>query len=103
MDCGSCPRAADGPFYTIPGNCLACMLPEHEAPALIGWHETSPPSGSGHCFFKKQPETPEELEAAFFVMHASCIANLRYRGRDPSILAALAACGLSAQCDHPRG
>ena len=98
FDCRSCPRASEGDFYTEPENCLFCASPHEAAPELIGWHEEG---GHEHCLFKKQPATPQELEDAMKAMHASCIDNLRYRGRDPKILRLLEDRGLCRQCDHP--
>ena len=42
--------------------------------------------GSGHgCYFKKQPETPEEIEQACRAAWASCCDQVRYVGNDPEI------------------
>lgn len=100
-ECRTCPRAADGPFYTVPQDCLFCEAPHGVAPNLLGWHVEEGPSGGKHCLFKKQPSTPEELEEALAAMHASCINNLLYRGRDAAILKLLERRGLRHLCDHP--
>ena len=71
-----------GDFYVEDGECLVCHVPESEAPDLIG----ADVGEYEHCFVKKQPETPEELERMFHAIRASCIGCLRYRGTDPRIL-----------------
>jgi hypothetical protein len=98
---GSSPRAAEGDFYTIPENCITCGGPHVEAPTLLDWHEKGADSTYTHCIFNRQPTTPEELEAAIRAMKASCVNNLRYRGRDMQILKLMEARGLRSQCDHP--
>jgi hypothetical protein len=54
------PVNAPGPFYTEANSCIACCLPEGAAPDLIGFNGDDASAGNGG-FFKKQPETPEEL------------------------------------------
>ena len=93
------PLNAPGPFYTE-NICTACCLPEGEAPDLIGLEEDLDSPAFG-CFFKKQPETPEELERAFQAMYVNCIDTLRYAGRDPAILHRLRELGMEGQCDFP--
>ncbi len=53
------------------------------------------------CFFKKQPETPEELDRALSAMQVNCIDTLRYSGTDPVILRRLRELGMEGQCDYP--
>lgn len=84
-----------GPFYVVDGCCMMCGVPyDTEAPALFGV------DGEEHCYVKKQPSTPEELESmlnAIRVAEAKCI---RYGGHDPSVLAALEDAGEADVCDH---
>ncbi len=61
--------------------CVSCGAPHAVAPDLIGWTDLE----MGHCIWKKQPETPEELEQAFSVFDASCVGCHRYAGTDPAI------------------
>ena len=101
--CGPRPRNplnVPGPFYTEANLCLVCCLSEGEAPDLMGLEEdlANPMFG---CFFKKQPETPEELDRAFQAMAVNCIDTLRYAGRDPEILHRLRELGMEGQCDYP--
>lgn len=79
-------------FYIESDGCLACCIPEREAPTLIGFRR-------GHCCFKKQPETPEETEQAIRALDASCIDSIRYAGKDPAVLQRLRDLGREAQCD----
>lgn len=71
------------------------------APDLIGWatnveHE--------HCIWKKQPETPQELEQAFAAFDASEVGCYRYAGDDPRIMArvGLDYCDQAATDTKPR-
>lgn len=87
------PLNAEGDFYVEKDVCLACMAPESEAPELMGFDEQT------FCYFKRQPETPEELEHAVEAVCVSCVAALRYAGRHPAILGRLRAKGAAAECD----
>src|SRR5215216_6853106 len=75
------PKNAPGPFYVANGECITCMAPEHEAPDLMGFDEEA-----NHCYFKKQPSTPEEFERAARAVWASCCAAVQYSGDDPAVL-----------------
>ncbi len=90
-----------GPFYVTAGECIACCLPEAEAPDLIGFRDDGDEQYDFGCFFKRQPETPEELERAFIAMRVNCIDTLRYGGTDSAILRRLQELGMEGQCDHP--
>lgn len=74
------PRNVEGPFFVLNGECMACMAPKHEAPDLIAFDKEA-----RHCYFKKQPSTPEEFERAARAVWASCCGAVRYCGDDPSI------------------
>ena len=56
------PLNAVGDFYVANGMCIACTAPEHEAADLIT-HDPAAFAGY-HCYFTRQPATPEELERA---------------------------------------
>ena len=75
------PLNAEGPFYVEDGECLACMAPEYEASELMGYD-----SDKAHCYFKRQPNTPEELEHAINAVACSEVGALRYGGDDDYIL-----------------
>src|SRR5580700_12231896 len=87
------PKSAPGDFYVEKGQCLACGVPHVVAPDLVGWTDEK----VQHSFWKKQPETPAELERAIAVMEAQELECHRYAGTDPAILNRI----LSTYCDHP--
>ena len=86
------PLNADGPFYVVKDLCLCCMLPEYEAPEVMGFD-----SEAMHCYFRRQPETAEEIEHAVNAVLGSDIEGLRYSGNDPYILDKLR--GAKQLCD----
>ena len=75
------PESAPGDFYVMNGDCMSCGAPQAVAPDLIGRS-----AANDHCIWKKQPETPEELEQAFAAFHAACCDPYRYAGSDPEIM-----------------
>lgn len=83
------------PFYVVAGECIACCLPEAEAPDLIGFRDDGEGQNDFGCFFKKQPETPDELIRAFNAMAVNCVAALGYGGTDPLILRCLWELGMA--------
>ncbi|MBA3533838.1 MAG: ferredoxin [Ardenticatenales bacterium] len=89
----------DGPFYSVDQGCAFCGAPHVAAPDLMGWEEKEEYSYPIHCFFKRQPETPEEIEQAIQAMDWSCVQNLRYRGTTPDILEKLCNMGYRHLCD----
>ena len=90
------PENSQGDFYVANEVCISCGAPEAEAPGLIE-HSTL---RYGHCYFKKQPKTEEEIERAINAIAVSCISGLRYGGTDENILNRLYEIGESAQCDN---
>jgi len=87
------PKSAPGDFYVESGYCLGCGVPHVVAPDLVSWTDEKVP----HCFWKKQPETPEELERAVAVLEAQELGCHRYAGTDPAILNRVT----PAYCDYP--
>ena len=87
------PLNAGGDFYVEAGTCLCCMAPENQAPELMGFDK------SDGCFFRRQPETPDEIGHAINAVHFSCVQALHYGGKDPDILDRLRACGCQHLCD----
>lgn len=73
------PGSAPGDFYRVCDECVSCGVPQSVAPDLSGSTE------DGHCYWKKQPETPEELERALDVINGSCVAAHHYAGNDMAI------------------
>lgn len=74
-----------GPFYVADGECMSCRAPEHCAPKLMGYR-MSRDGKTGHGFFKRQPERPEETRQAIDAARAACCNALRYSGTSPAIL-----------------
>jgi hypothetical protein len=74
------PKNAEGPFFVANGECIACMAPRHEAPDLMAFDEEA-----NHCYFKKQPSTPEEFERAARAVQTSCCGAVQYSGNDPAV------------------
>ncbi len=81
---------AEGPFYVEKDLCIACRNPEAVATDLIGFVEDA---SSGHCFFKRQPQTAEELEMAIGAVSVNCCGSYRYAGDDSEIKRRLRALG----------
>jgi hypothetical protein len=75
---------APGDFFVEDGMCIACTVPEHEAPELMAHAEGR--DLIYHCYFRRQPETPEEVEHAIRAVCVSCCGAVQYGGSDPSIL-----------------
>jgi hypothetical protein len=76
---------APGDFYVEDQMCISCTAPEHEAPDLMA-HDTGK---HYHCYFKRQPQTPDETERAVRAVIVGCCGAVRYRGTDPRIIAVL--------------
>ncbi len=87
---------SQGDFYVENDVCINCGAPEAEAPDLIEHSRME----YGHCYFKKQPETVDEIERAINAIAVSCISGLRYGGTDEKILKRLYEIGEGGQCDH---
>jgi hypothetical protein len=79
------PKNAPGPFYVVNTECITCGYPHVLAPDLMAWERDSEGHES-HCYFKRQPEMPEEIEQAIRAVNGSCCGALRYAGTDPEII-----------------
>ena len=90
------PENSKGDFYVENQVCITCGAPEYEAPDLIEHSKLE----YGHCYFKKQPTTPAELNRAINAMAVSCISGVRYGGKDKTILKRLSELGLQTECDY---
>ncbi len=73
------PLNAEGDFFVEYDMCMACDAPRSEAPELMDYDENM------HCYFKRQPQTAEELEHAINAVRVSCIEAVLYEGDDPEI------------------
>src|SRR5579864_552238 len=91
------PKSAPGDFYVEKDQCAACGVPHVVAPDLVGWADETGKK-LPHCVWKKQPETPAELERAIRVLEVQELGCHRYAGTDPAILDRV----LSTYCDYPR-
>ena len=87
------PLNAAGDFYVVKDSCITCMAPHHEAPELMGLDEVT------GCYFRRQPQTAEEIAHAVEAVRFSCVGALRYSGDDPEILERLRAKGCKSQSD----
>ncbi|GAB1855708.1 hypothetical protein MHTCC0001_05420 [Flavobacteriaceae bacterium MHTCC 0001] len=87
-----------GDFYVTKDECITCGAPEAEAPDII---EHSKKDEYEQCFFKKQPETENEIDQAIKAMMVSCVGALRYGGNDPQIIRRLYENDMADFCDHP--
>ncbi|MCZ4344269.1 ferredoxin [Sphingomonadaceae bacterium G21617-S1] len=85
---------SDGDFYVEPGCCLLCGVPEDIAPEIF---ET----GKNHCFVKRQPCLPDEIDRTLKAMWSSEVDCIRYRGHDAVLLERLARAGMADQADYP--
>ena len=88
------PLNAPGSFYVVHGECTSCMMPESEAPELMGFDEAQ-----HHCYFRRQPSMPEEVENAISAVAVACCSALRYAGDDSRIIQQLKALNCEHQCD----
>jgi len=90
------PLNAAGDFYVENEACICCMAPHSEAPELMGFDEET-----SHCYFKRQPQTREELERAIAAVVVSDVQALRYAGTDEYVLRRLADEKSEDCCDAP--
>src|SRR4051812_19830613 len=90
------PANAPGDFYVEAGMCMRCCLPHHEAPELMN----DPSVEFWECYFRRQPETAEEVEHAVQALYVSELACLRYGGKDEKIIRRLHVLGVGHVCDH---
>ncbi|MBZ5709265.1 ferredoxin [Nannocystis pusilla] len=67
-------------------------MPDTEAPDLFAAAES-------HCYVRRQPTTPEELERMLSAISCAEFNCIRYAGDDPAILEQLALFGEAAVCD----
>lgn len=87
------PLNAEGGFYVVKDTCLACMAPHDEAPELMAMDDET------GCYFRRQPQTAEEVAHAVEAVWVSCVEALRYSGDDPGVLERLLAKGCKSLSD----
>src|SRR5947209_7281112 len=76
-----------GDFYVEGGLCLHCCIVHEYAPGLM--NDLNEPYEE--CYFRRQPQTPGEVEQAIAAIEVSEIGALRYGGNDPEIISRLRA------------
>lgn len=69
-----------GPFFVADSECMACGAPEAQAPDLMAHDDNS-----DHCYFRKQPTSPDEIDRACLAVLVSCCGAVRYGGDDPAV------------------
>jgi ferredoxin len=74
-------KNVSGPFYTT-GECLACGIPEHEAPELFAPLDDD----NYQTYFVRQPVTSAEVERACRAAEGCCVGAVRYGGQDAAII-----------------
>jgi len=72
------------------------MQPESAAPTLMAFVDLP---DEKHCYFKRQPITPEETEEAISAVAVSCCGSVRYCGSDQSVIKKLSDLGCAEACD----
>ena len=90
------PENVQGDFYVEAGKCLRCCMPHGEAPGLMNDASVA----FRECYFRRQPETVEEVEQAIRAVWVSEVGCLRYGGRDAGIIRRLGELGVGHTCDH---
>jgi hypothetical protein len=97
----SYPENAPGDFYVEEDLCITCRCPESVAPDLIGFYEDPSQTGrESHCYFKKQPQTAEEMYRTIQAMVHSCCGAYHYAGSSPEVKQALRAKGCDEAIDE---
>lgn len=75
------PENAPGPFYVQRHECIACGVPKTVAPDLVEFDAET----MDHCYFKKQPTSPDEIFLAIRAVEVCCCGSYRYSGDDEEI------------------
>lgn len=92
------PSNVPGDFYVAKDECMTCVAPEAEAPELMGFDEAA-----YSCYFRRQPETPDEFDRAVRAVWVACCRAVRYRGQDPNVQRKLIELGQRKSIDVPIG
>lgn len=87
---------APGDFYVEAGVCAHCCMPHGVAPELMNDAKVD----FRECYFRRQPQTPEEVKQAIEALQVSDLGCLRYGGNNPYIIDQLYHLHLERQCDH---
>ena len=92
------PLNVAGDFYVEDGCCTDCGFPMVIAPSLFA--TTQDPRGYTHCFVKRQPENPIELQAMIESVYCAELYCIRYQGTDREIQTRLVSNGNLGECDY---
>ena len=76
------PKNAPGDFYVEESCCLTCGIPWSEAPDHFAVDDVQ-------CYIKRQPANEAEVRNMVSAMAAQELDCIRYKGRDPQIVAAI--------------
>jgi len=93
------PHAANvpGDFYVEDGCCTMCEVPFTEAPGLFGVCQDA--KGYPHCYVKRQPESPGELDQMVMAIRCAELQCIRYCGSDRGLQTRLVKEGEGMICD----
>ena len=91
------PANVPGDFYVEDGCCTMCEMPFVIAPDLFGTCQDR--KGYPHCYVKRQPESPPELDQMVDAIRCADLQCIRYRGSDRLIQLRLIGDGLGVFCD----
>jgi hypothetical protein len=91
------PANVPGDFYVVDSCCTMCEVPFLEAPALFG--AVKNPQGYEHCYVKRQPASPAELDQMVNAIRCAELQCIRYRGADRLIQLSLVEYGEGVVCD----
>ena len=91
------PENAPGDFYVQADTCLQCCIPHEEAPELLNDCKVE----FRECYFRRQPQTPDEVEHAIRAIWVSDLNCIRYGGNDQAIIRRLHELGRDDCCDQP--
>ena len=67
-----------GDFYVEENCCTMCEAPFAEAPGMFGVADD--PAGYTHCYIKRQPVTPVEMDQMIMAIRIAELGCIRYRG-----------------------
>lgn len=91
------PANATGDFYVEENCCTMCGVPFDEAPDLFGAHQRT---NYTHCYVKRQPKSPAELEQMINAARLAELQCIRYRGPDRLVQLRLVEGGVGGVCDE---
>lgn len=92
------PANAPGDFYVEDGCCTMCEMPFAVAPELFGSCQDS--MGTPHCYVKRQPGSPAELDRMVSAIRHAELQCIRYRGSDRLVQVRLVEADEGMICDE---